>query len=255
MNWPNKLEHFVAVMPLLPSLMFAAKDRSLPLKGVHAVGLSVVTNITLGWRGLSETITLAYYLLWMWVHRMVDFLTHDITNHVLNNLWLVFYLFIYNSILFCYFLADAQFFLQQPHHSKRSLAPSVLLRRQICSVVLLSVDVDVDVVAVDEDVGSVRPDDGSILWLIPYVFEPRWIWRIICWHERKFKVKLFIYIINRQGHSDPSKQVKDQPLTYDESCGSCGVEILLISANIDLYESQMKRTSDQSDQMTNQSLT
>jgi len=68
-------------------------------------------------------------------------------------------------------------------------------------------------------------------------------------------VKLFIYIINRQGHSDPSKQVKDQPLTYDESCGSCGVEILLISANIDLYESQMKRTSDQSDQMTNQSLT
>ncbi len=71
-------------------------------------------------------------------------------------------------------------------------------------------------------------------------------------------MKLFIYIINRQGHSDPSKQAKDQPLTYDESCGSFAkfkAEILLISANIDLYESQMKRTSDQSDQMTNQSLT
>ena len=80
--------------------------------------------------------------------------------------------------------ADAELFIEQPDHCQRSAASSLLLRRRIRSVVILSVDV-----GVDEDVRRIRPDDGSVVRLVVDVFEPRRVRWIFRRHERKFKVK------------------------------------------------------------------
>ena len=57
--------------------------------------------------------------------------------------------------------ADVVVLVERPHHGKRGLAPSVLLRRRIRSPLILTFNVDV--VQIHANVRSIRPDDGPVL--------------------------------------------------------------------------------------------
>ncbi len=52
---------FVPGKPLLPSLMFAGKTRAYLSEAPFMCSLALPPNITLGWKELSGTSTLAYY--------------------------------------------------------------------------------------------------------------------------------------------------------------------------------------------------